>query len=162
MSFALFTWCEELTPWKRPWCWERLKAGGEQDDRGRDGWMASPNQWTWVSASSGGGNGQGSLVCHSPWGSKELDTTERLNEESNYFHPPPSVTIASTQQYQSHHILDSREHRNSSPFLRLKSLKLDTRISAISHFPTHLVRNQASTWHLPWLFFLWPHRTVLK
>ena len=34
-------WCEELTPWKRPWCWERLKAGGEGDDRGWDGWMAS-------------------------------------------------------------------------------------------------------------------------
>ena len=38
----------ELTHWKRPWCWERLKAGGEGDDRGWDGWMASPNQWTWV------------------------------------------------------------------------------------------------------------------
>ena len=34
--------------WKRPWCWERLKAGGEGDDRGWDGWMASPTQWTWV------------------------------------------------------------------------------------------------------------------
>ena len=39
--------------WKRPWCWERLKAGGEGDDRGWDGWMASPIQWTWVWASSG-------------------------------------------------------------------------------------------------------------
>ena len=34
--------------WKRPWCWERLKAGGEGDDRGWDGWMASPTRWTWV------------------------------------------------------------------------------------------------------------------
>ena len=33
---------------KRPWCWERLKARGEGDDRGWDGWMASPTQWTWV------------------------------------------------------------------------------------------------------------------
>ena len=33
---------------KRPWCWERLGAGGEGDDRGWDGWMASPTQWTWV------------------------------------------------------------------------------------------------------------------
>ena len=39
--------------WKRPWCWERLKAGGEGDDRGWDGWMASPTRWTWVWASSG-------------------------------------------------------------------------------------------------------------
>ena len=47
-SNSLTTWCEELTHWKRPWCWERLRAGGEGDDRGWDGWMASPTQWTWV------------------------------------------------------------------------------------------------------------------
>ena len=47
-SNTLATWCEELTHWKRPWCWQRLKAGGEGDDRGWDGWMASPTQWTWV------------------------------------------------------------------------------------------------------------------
>ena len=35
---CLATWCEELTHWKRPWCWERLKAGGEGGDRRRDGW----------------------------------------------------------------------------------------------------------------------------
>ena len=44
---------KELTHWKRPWCWERLKAGGEGDKRGQDGWMASWTQWTWVWASSG-------------------------------------------------------------------------------------------------------------
>ena len=43
---------QELTHWKRPWCRERLKAGGEVDDRGWDGWMASLTQWTWVWASS--------------------------------------------------------------------------------------------------------------
>ena len=41
------TSCEELTHWKRPWCWEGLGAGGEGDDRGWDGWMASPTWWTW-------------------------------------------------------------------------------------------------------------------
>ena len=41
-------WCKELTHFKRPWCWERLRAGGEGDDRGWDGWMASLTQWTWV------------------------------------------------------------------------------------------------------------------
>ena len=51
-SNILVTWCEELTHWKRPWCWERLKAG-EGDNRGWDGWMASPTQWTWVWANSG-------------------------------------------------------------------------------------------------------------
>ena len=49
---TLATWCEELTHWKRPWCWERLRAGGEWDDRGWYGWMASPTWWTWVWASS--------------------------------------------------------------------------------------------------------------
>ena len=42
-----------LTHLKRPWCWERLKAGGEGDGRGWDGWMASPTQWTWVWVNSG-------------------------------------------------------------------------------------------------------------
>ena len=45
---SLATWCKELTHWKRLWCWERLKAGREGDDRGWDGWMASPTQWTWI------------------------------------------------------------------------------------------------------------------
>ena len=52
-SNPLATWCEELTHWKRLWCWERLKAGGEGDGRGWDGWMASPTQWTWVWVNSG-------------------------------------------------------------------------------------------------------------
>ena len=52
-SNTLATWCKELTYWKRPWCWERLKAGGEGDDRGWDGWMASLTQWTWVWVNSG-------------------------------------------------------------------------------------------------------------
>ena len=51
-SNTLATWCEEVTPWERPWCWERLKAGGEGDDRRWDGWMASPTQRTCIWASS--------------------------------------------------------------------------------------------------------------
>ena len=43
---------EELTHLKRPWCWERLKSGGEGDNRGWDGWMASLTWWTWVWVSS--------------------------------------------------------------------------------------------------------------
>ena len=41
---TLANWCKELTRLKRPWCWERLKAGGEGDDKGWDGWMVSPTQ----------------------------------------------------------------------------------------------------------------------
>ena len=50
---TLATWSQELTHWKRSWCWEILKAGGEGDDRGWDGWMSSLTQWPWVQVSSG-------------------------------------------------------------------------------------------------------------
>ena len=52
-SNTLATRCEELTHWIRPLCWEGLKAGGEEDNRGWDGWTASPAWWTWVWADSG-------------------------------------------------------------------------------------------------------------
>ena len=52
-SNTLATWWEEPAHWKWPWCWEKLKAGGEGDDRGWDGWMAPPTQWTQVCANSG-------------------------------------------------------------------------------------------------------------
>ena len=45
--------CEELTHWKRLWCWEGLGTGGEGDDRGWDGWMASRTRWMWVWVNSG-------------------------------------------------------------------------------------------------------------
>ena len=47
-SNTLATWCEEPTHWKRPSCWERLKVGGEGDDRGCDGWMTLLTRLTWV------------------------------------------------------------------------------------------------------------------
>ena len=51
-SNSLPPWCEELTHLKRPWCWERLKAGEERGNRGWDCWMVSPTRWTQVWASS--------------------------------------------------------------------------------------------------------------
>ena len=53
LIITLATSCKELTHWKRLWCWEGLGAGGEGDDRGWDGWMASLTRWTWVSVNSG-------------------------------------------------------------------------------------------------------------
>ena len=50
LMLSYMSW--ELTLWKRPWCWERLKARGEGDKRGWNSWMVSPTQWTWVWASS--------------------------------------------------------------------------------------------------------------
>ena len=82
-SNTLASWCKELTHQRRPWCWERLRAGGEGDDRGWDGWMASPTQWTWVWASSRRCERQGSLACCSPWGPKESEMTEQPNNSNN-------------------------------------------------------------------------------
>ena len=92
-SNTLATWYEELTHWKSPWCWERLRASGEEDDREGDGWMASPTQQTRVWADcrrqrrtgkpgvlqSVGSQRMGhDLVTEqhcSLWGRKEWDTT---------------------------------------------------------------------------------------
>ena len=61
-SSTLATSCEEPTHLKRPWCWERSKAGGEGDDRGRDSWMASQTQWAWVWV-----NSQGLVMDREAW-----------------------------------------------------------------------------------------------
>ena len=78
-SSILATSWEELTHWKRLWCWEGLGAGGEGDDRGWDGWVASLTRWTWDVWTLGVGDGQGGLVCCDSWGRNESDTTEQLN-----------------------------------------------------------------------------------
>ena len=79
-SNTLATWFEELTHWKRPWCWERLRVGEEGDDRGWDGWMAPPTQWTWVWVDSGSWWWTGRSGLLRFMGSdKESDKTERLN-----------------------------------------------------------------------------------
>ena len=77
-SNTLATWCEELTHLERPWCWERLRAG-EGDDRGWDGWLASPTQWTWVWVDSGSWWWTWRPGMLRSMGLKELDTTEWLN-----------------------------------------------------------------------------------
>ena len=81
---APWTWgcstsCEELTHWKRLWCWEGLRAVGKGDDRGWDGWMASPTRWTWVCMNSGSWWWTGRPGVLWFMGSTESDTTERLN-----------------------------------------------------------------------------------
>ena len=77
---TLATWCKDPTHWKRPQCWEGLKAGGEVGNRGWNGWISSLTQWTWTWQTLGDSKGQWSLACYSPWGCKELDTTEGLNK----------------------------------------------------------------------------------
>ena len=86
-SRTLATSCEELTHWKRLWCWEGLGAGGKGDGRGWDGWMASLTRWTWVWVNSGswwwtGSAGvlrfMGSQIVGHHWAT-ELNWTEGTN-----------------------------------------------------------------------------------
>ena len=77
LKLQYFSHHKEPTPWKRPWCWERLRAGEEGSTRGWDGWMASPTQRTWIWATLGDSEGHRSLVHCSPCSRKELDRTSR-------------------------------------------------------------------------------------
>ena len=101
-SSTLGAWCEELTHWKRPCCWERLKAGGEGDNRGWNGWMASLTQWTWVWASSGSWWWTGKPGVLQSMGSQrvghnwltELNCTELVTPWSAECQAPLSSTIS--------------------------------------------------------------------
>ena len=78
---APILWLPDMNSWKRPWCWERLKAGGERDRTIEDamvGWHHRLDEHEFEQA-QGVGDRQGSLACCSPWGHKELVTTEWLN-----------------------------------------------------------------------------------
>ena len=88
-SSTLATWYKELTHLKRPWCWERLRAGGKGDDE-----MVEWHQWLdghgfgWT---PGVGDGQGGLACCGSWGCKESDMTEQLNWTELIAHSPRYV-----------------------------------------------------------------------
>ena len=78
-SNTLATWCKELTPWKRPWCWQRLRAGGNgTTELEMVGWHHQLDGHEFEQT-LGDSEGQGSLLCCGPWGHKKEDPTERLN-----------------------------------------------------------------------------------
>ena len=108
-SNTLATWCKEPTYCRRPWCWKRLKAGGEGDDNGWDCWMASPTRWTWVEQTPGDRGGQRNLECCSPWGHVKLEVTCQLNNNTiqniifkslKSHHCPKLLCITYSIQYQ--------------------------------------------------------------
>ena len=77
-SNTLATWCEELTHWERPWCWERLRAGAEENEMiGWHHWLTGLE----FKQTAGDSEGQESLACYSSWGCTQLDTTYRLNKQ---------------------------------------------------------------------------------
>ena len=123
-SNILSTWCKELTHWERPWCWKRLKAGGEGDNRGWDGWMASSTEWTWVWINSGSWwwpSGQEGLVYCSPWGRKEWDTTEWLNW-TNWYKLQRSGKVITLKQIGIHQTQKKRTLQLEIPKQRQRML----------------------------------------
>ena len=91
---------------ERPWCWERLKAGGEGDDRGWDGWMALPTWCTWVWASSGSWWWTGKPGMLQSTGLQRVghDWMTELNTSfteihSNYWHFPPQLYRGTINNY---------------------------------------------------------------
>ena len=95
--------CEKLSHLKRPWCWERSKAGGEGEDRGWDGWIHHWLKGCEFEQTPRVGDGQGSLECCNPWGHKELDTTERLNWTEEWYFQKVTITWR-TVSYSFHSI----------------------------------------------------------
>ena len=79
MLWSAIPWPKLKANVQRPWCWERMKAGGEGDGRGWDGWMSSLTLWTWVWASSGSWWWTGKTGLLQALGHKESDMTEQLN-----------------------------------------------------------------------------------
>jgi len=101
-SNTLAIWCKEPTHWKRPWCWERLRT--EEKRATEDEWVGW-HQWFnghEFEQTLGDSEGQGRLVCCSPWGCKESDTTEQLNnkEKDKYaqYHLPCGLKKKQTQR----------------------------------------------------------------
>ena len=129
---TLATWWEELTHWKRPWCWERLKAGGKGDDRGRDGWMASPTWWTWVWVNSGSWWRTGRPSVHGVTKSQtrlnewtELNWTEYLplgdtqeKKQVSLFWILSTLHFKKRQSNQSH-ITSPQRNNDSTAFIKL-------------------------------------------
>ena len=124
-SNTLATSCEELTHLKRPWCWERLRAGGEGDDRGWDGWMASLTRWKWVWVNSGSWWWTGrpgvlqftglQKVGHDS--ASELNWTERLTD----------CVVCHSKINSLHQRVCSRAHEpNITCMLRLFKLSIDS------------------------------------
>ena len=93
---TLATWWEELTHLKRPWCWEGLWAGGEGDDRGWDGWMASLTRWTWVWVNSGSWwwTGRPGALCFMGLQRVRHDWVTELNwTELNWWHVESFLSV---------------------------------------------------------------------
>ena len=138
-SNTLPIWCKELTHLRRPWCWERLKAGGEGDDRGWDAWMVSPTQWTciWVNSRSWWWTGRpgmlqfmGSQRVRNDWATEVNWTELRTRKELFFSFLSQRYLEHKNDGVESSHMLTTNEvsllillHHHINPASRYKSLK---------------------------------------
>ena len=93
---ALILWSPDAKSWliwKICWYWKRLRAGGEESNRGWDGWMASSAHCTWFWANPGDSEGQGRLTWWSPWGLKESDMNEWFNNDLNRYFSKEDIQV---------------------------------------------------------------------
>ena len=103
-SNTLATWCEDPTHWKSPWCWERLRAGGEGGNRG-DGCMASSIQWTWVWA-----NSRRYWRTGKP-GMPQSTRSESQTRPSRWRTPPTYLWPSHPERARSHPISEAKQGR---------------------------------------------------
>ena len=105
-----------LTHLKRPWCWKRLKVGGEGDDSGWHGWMASPTQWTWVWVDSGSWwwtgepgmlQSMGSQTVGHDWAT-ELNWTKERQFIQNRIYMVNQITITPNVSFQVSKLIQQR------------------------------------------------------
>ena len=122
-SNTLATWCEELTHFKRPWCWERLKAEGKGDDRRLDDWMASPTQWTCIWVNSGSWWWTGKPGMMQSMGSQRVrhdwSTELKWSRKGNLF---TYLTVESRSEHQSQAQLDPKAAMSPGLYLSLSVL----------------------------------------
>ena len=123
------TWCKELTHWKIPWCWERLKAGGKGDDRGWDGWMASPTQWTWV------------------WVSSEIDG-ETVETVSDFILGGSRITADGdcSHKIKRHLLLGRKVMTNLDSILKSRDITLPTKVHLVKAMVFPVVMYWCESW----------------
>ena len=134
-SSTLATWCEELTHWKRPWCWERLKVEGERDDGGWNGWMASPTRWTWiwVSSESGGWTGRPGLMRSMASQRVRHEWMTELNWVTDFLSFGSRITVDSdcSHEIKRHLFLERKAMINLDSILKSTDIPLLTKVHIV-------------------------------
>ena len=142
-SNTLATCCEELTHWKRLWCWEGLGAGGKGDDRGWDGGMASPTQWTWVWVSSGNWWWTGKPGCCSPWGSR---VRHDWGTEMNWTELKIIADGVCSREIKRHLLLGRKVMTNLDSILKSRDITLPKKVRLVKAMVFPIIKYGCESW----------------